>query len=124
MKALSTHYPTPCSKVQCINCKQNYPSNNKKCPELKKRQDISKYKIVNKCSFREARETINKNNTDYNESVPEETNEEATQKELKNHKTIQVMTITTLNKIQQLHPLFNTKTRNQIKRKQAPIIKQ
>lgn len=60
------HEPLPCTKVQCINCKQQHRSHNKNCPTFLKRKDIITFKTLNKCSFREATESINNQNLQYN----------------------------------------------------------
>jgi len=53
------HEPTPCEKVECINCKQQHRSNNKNCPTYKKRQQIITHKTIHKCSFAEASKAVN-----------------------------------------------------------------
>jgi hypothetical protein len=57
--SLSEH-EDPCKKVECINCKEEHRSNNKKCPTFQKRQKILKYKTLNKVSYQQA--VININN--------------------------------------------------------------
>lgn len=74
----AVHIPTPCTKVECINCKHQHRSDNKNCPTFQKRKEILTYKTLNKCTFREATEEVNKSNTNY--PTPVENLEEATQK--------------------------------------------
>lgn len=76
--ATGTHEPIPCKKLECINCKKPHRSDNKNCPTFQKRKEIIAYKTLNKCSFREATEEINKKQLEF--SSPLENLEEATQK--------------------------------------------
>ena len=42
----------------CVNCKEKHPSSDKKCKAWLKEKEIQKYKVLNKCSFPEARKAI------------------------------------------------------------------
>lgn len=62
---------------------------------FKKRQDLLKYKTVNKCFFREA--TVKKLST--TKKYPKKLLKNQHKKQLKHHKTIQATAIKSLNKI-------------------------
>ena len=51
--SLNIHDPTPCSKLECVNCKSSHRANGKNCPVYKKKQEIIKIKTITKCSFKE-----------------------------------------------------------------------
>lgn len=61
--ATIVHDPTPCTKIQCINCNNAHRSNNKNCPVIKERQEILKIKTENNCSYKEAALQINETQT-------------------------------------------------------------
>ena len=65
-------HETPCETVKCINCNQHHRSNNKSCQTYIKRQNIIKYKTINKCSYRESVQAINQMSTNLNDSSPVE----------------------------------------------------
>ncbi|KAI8115084.1 hypothetical protein CVS40_12656 [Lucilia cuprina] len=48
------HDPTPCTKLECVNCKHPHRANNKKCPVIQYRQEILKQKTINNCTYKEA----------------------------------------------------------------------
>lgn len=50
----TTHEPSPCTKIECVNCKHPHRSNNKKCPVIQQRQEILRIKTINNCTYREA----------------------------------------------------------------------
>ena len=52
-------HDTPCEKVECVNCKHPHRANNKKCPAIKKRQEIIKIKTIKNISFKEATQLCN-----------------------------------------------------------------
>lgn len=52
--ASALHDPSPCNKIQCINCNHEHRSTNKNCPTYKQRQEILKIKTLTNCSYKEA----------------------------------------------------------------------
>ena len=44
----------------CVNCEGAHPASDKNCPQWKKEKEIQSYKTTNNCSFKEAREAIEK----------------------------------------------------------------
>ena len=46
------------SEPFCVNCKEKHPSSDKKCKSWLKEKEIQKYKVLNKCSFPDARKAI------------------------------------------------------------------
>ena len=51
-------YDNCTNEPQCVNCPGHHPSSYKKCPQWLEEKEIQKYKVLNNCSFKEARGII------------------------------------------------------------------